>query len=53
MRTIQRQDMPQTTQKAELETVAVRSLEELRKLVNEIPDGTVYSIQMEVVLIDG
>ena len=33
MQTIQRQDMLQPTQKAEPATVAVRSIEELRKLV--------------------
>ncbi len=32
------------------ETIDVRSSEELRKLIDEIPEGTVYSLQMEVVL---
>ena len=32
------------------ETIAVRSREELKKLIDEIPEGTVYSLQLEVVL---
>ena len=31
-------------------TIEVNSLEELKKLIDEIPEGTVYSLQMEVVL---
>ena len=31
-------------------TIEVRSKKEIRKLINEIPEGTVYSLQMEVVL---
>ena len=32
------------------ETIEVNSPEELKKLIDEIPEGTVYSLQMEVVL---
>ena len=32
------------------ETIAVNGPEELKKLIDEIPEGTVYSLQMEVVL---
>ena len=32
------------------ETIEVNSREELKKLIDEIPEGTVYSITMEVVL---
>ena len=32
------------------ETVEINSPEELKKLIDEIPEGTVYSLQMEVVL---
>ena len=32
------------------ETIEVRSREELKKLIDEIPEGTVYSLQLEVVL---
>ena len=32
------------------ETIEVNSPEELKKLIDEIPEGTVYSITMEVVL---
>ena len=32
------------------ETIEIESLEELKKLIDEIPEGTVYSLQMEVVL---
>ena len=32
------------------ETIEVSSREELKKIIDEIPEGTVYSITMEVVL---
>lgn len=32
------------------ETIEVKGPEELKKLIDEIPEGTVYSLQMEVVL---
>ena len=32
------------------ETIEIESLEELKELIDEIPEGTVYSLQMEVVL---
>ena len=32
------------------ETIEVSSREELKKIIDEIPEGTVYSLQMEVVL---
>ena len=32
------------------ETIEVNSPEELKKLIDEIPEGTVYSLHMEVVL---
>ena len=32
------------------ETIEVNSPEELKKIIDEIPEGTVYSITMEVVL---
>ena len=32
------------------EVIEVNSPEELKKLIEEIPEGTVYSLQMEVVL---
>ena len=31
-------------------TIEVASREELKKIIDEIPEGTVYSITMEVVL---
>lgn len=34
----------------ECETIEVASREELKKIIDEIPEGTVYSIMMEVVL---
>ena len=34
------------------ETIEVASREELKKIIDEIPEGTVYSITMEVVLIN-
>ena len=36
--------------KKERETIEVASREELKKIIDEIPEGTVYSITMEVVL---
>jgi|GEM_PF-3143149 len=36
--------------KKERETIEVASQEELKKIIDEIPEGTVYSITMEVVL---
>ena len=36
--------------KKEKETIEVASREELKKIIDEIPEGTVYSITMEVVL---
>jgi hypothetical protein len=30
-------------------TIEVQDLEELRRLVDQLPDGTVYSIDMEVI----
>jgi len=36
--------------KKESETIEVASREELKKIIDEIPEGTVYSITMEVVL---
>ena len=32
------------------ETIEVRDKEELRKLISEIPEGTVYSLQMETIM---
>ena len=32
------------------ETIEVSSREELKKIIDEIPEGTVYSITMEVVV---
>ena len=32
------------------ETIEVNCPEEMKKLIDEIPEGTVYSIMMEVVL---
>ncbi len=32
------------------ETIGIDGPEELKKLIDEIPEGTVYSLQMEVVL---
>ena len=32
------------------ETIEVASREELKKIIDEIPEGTVYSLDMEVVL---
>ena len=31
------------------ETRTVSSLDELRRLINEIPEGTIYSLQLEVI----
>ena len=31
-------------------TIEVRSKKEIRKLINEIPEGTVYSLSMEVIM---
>ena len=36
--------------KKESATIEVASREELKKIIDEIPEGTVYSITMEVVL---
>ena len=36
--------------KKERETIEVASREELKKIIDEIPEGTVYSLDMEVVL---
>ena len=36
--------------KKESETIEVSSREELKKIIDEIPEGMVYSITMEVVL---
>ena len=32
------------------ETIKVRSKEEIRELIREIPEGTVYSLSMEVIM---
>ena len=32
------------------ETIEVKGKEELRKLIKEIPEGTVYSLSMEVIM---
>ena len=32
------------------ETIEINSSEELKKLIDEIPEGTVYSLHMEVVM---
>ena len=39
---------PETEMKQET-TIEIRSPEELRELINEIPEGTVYSIDMGVI----
>ena len=39
--------------KKERETIEVASREELRKLVDQLPDGTIYSIDIEEVISDG
>ena len=36
--------------KNERETIEVSGREELKKIIDEIPEGTVYSITMEVVV---
>ena len=32
------------------ETIEVNSTKELKELIDEIPEGTVYSLQMEVIM---
>ena len=32
------------------ETIEVNSKEELRNLISEIPEGTIYSLQMEAIM---
>lgn len=34
------------------QTREVSSLDELRKLIDEIPEGTIYSLQLEVIRTD-